>query len=156
MFGGPVAPSIAFGGYDGKNYTDASTLVVTFVINNHDDDSKNGRAKAWEKKFIDYMKNFKDEHLEVAFMAERSIEDELERESHAGVYTILVSYLIMFLYITIALGQINQCDRFMVSVQSRYSTVIVLFSKRSFVRQESLALLKDKKRTHPHEKLVFS
>ena len=115
LFGGPVSPSIAFGGYDGKNYADASTLVVTFVINNHDDDSKNARAKAWEKRFIDYLKNFEDDHLEVAFMAERSIEDELERESHADIYTIVVSYLIMFLYITIALGQINQCDRFMVS-----------------------------------------
>ena len=62
------------------------------------------------------MKNFDDPDLAVAFMAERSIEDEIERESHADIYTIIVSYLIMFLYITFALGQINQCDRFMVSV----------------------------------------
>ena len=116
LFGAPVSPTIVFGGYDGKNYSDASVLVVTFVINNHDDDSKNDRAKAWEKEFISYMKNYSDPDLEVAFMAERSIEDELERESHADIYTILVSYVIMFLYITIALGQINQCDRFMVSM----------------------------------------
>ena len=116
LFGGPVSPSIAFGGYKGKNYTDASVLVVTIIINNHDDDSKNAKAKAWEKEFISYMKNFDDPDLAVAFMAERSIEDEIERESHADIYTIIVSYLIMFLYITFALGQINQCDRFMVSV----------------------------------------
>jgi Niemann-Pick C1 protein len=94
--------------------------VVTFVINNHNDDSKNGKAKAWEKEFINYMKNFDDPDLDVAFMAERSIEDEIERESHADIYTIIVSYLIMFLYITFALGQINQCDRFMVGI-IRYS-----------------------------------
>ena len=117
LFGAPVAPSIAFGGYEGKNYSDAKVLVVTIVINNHVDDSKNDKAKAWEKAFLSYMKNYTDEDLEVAFRAERSIEDEIERESHADIYTIVVSYLIMFLYITFALGQINQCDRFMVSLQ---------------------------------------
>ena len=115
LFGAPVSPSIVLGGYEGNNYTDASTLVVTFVINNHDDESKNEKAKAWEKEFISYLKNFRDDDLEVAFMAQRSIEDEIERESNADIYTIVVSYLIMFLYITFALGQINQCDRFMVN-----------------------------------------
>ncbi|CAB4020925.1 Niemann-Pick C1 [Paramuricea clavata] len=119
LFGGPVSPSIAFGGYEGNNYTDAKVLVVTFVINNHNDDSKNDKAKAWEKEFLNYMKNFKDPDLDVAFRAERSIEDEIERESHADIYTIIVSYLIMFLYITFALGQINQCDRFM--IDSKFS-----------------------------------
>ena len=89
--------------------------MVTFVINNHDDDSKNDKAKAWEKEFISYLKNYDDPDLEVAFMAQRSIEDEIERESHTDIYTIIVSYVIMFLYITFALGQINQRDRFMVS-----------------------------------------
>lgn len=68
LFGGPVAPRIAFGGYDGKKYTDARALVVTFVINNHEDDSKNDRAKAWEKAFIDYLKNFNDPDLEVGLV----------------------------------------------------------------------------------------
>lgn len=114
LFGGPVAPSLAFGGYAGKRYTEAKNIIVTFVINNHLDDSENDKPKAWEKKFLEYMKNYWDKDLDVAFMAERSIEDELERESHADIYTIFISYLVMFLYITFALGQINQCDRFMV------------------------------------------
>ena len=115
LFGGPVSPSIALGGYEGKNYTDAKNLIVTFVIRNHLDVSENKKAMAWEKKFIEYLKNYDDEDLQVAFMAQRSIEDEIERESHADIYTIFVSYLIMFLYITLALGQVNQCDRLMVS-----------------------------------------
>jgi len=52
--------------------------------------------------------------IEVSFTSERSIEDELDRESHSDVSTILVSYIIMFAYIAIALGQIRTCSRLLV------------------------------------------
>jgi len=52
--------------------------------------------------------------IEVAFSAERSIEDELDRESHSDVSTIVVSYIIMFAYIALALGQIRTCSRLLV------------------------------------------
>jgi len=52
--------------------------------------------------------------IEVAFSAERSIEDELDRESHSDVHTIAVSYIIMFAYIALALGQIRTCSRLLV------------------------------------------
>lgn len=52
--------------------------------------------------------------MEVAFTSERSIEDELDRESHSDVSTIVVSYIIMFAYIAIALGQIHTCSRLLV------------------------------------------
>jgi Niemann-Pick C1 protein len=54
--------------------------------------------------------------IEVAFKAERSIEDELDRESHSDVSTIAVSYIIMFAYIALALGQIRTCGRLLVSL----------------------------------------
>lgn len=53
--------------------------------------------------------------MEVAFSSERSIEDELERASHSDVATILISYIIMFAYIAIALGQIRTFSRLLVS-----------------------------------------
>lgn len=116
-FGGPVAPNIVLGGYHGNKYSNASVIVVTIVINNHEDEAHNRKAMAWEKEFLKYMKNFKDDDLDVAFMAQRSIEDEIKRESHADIYIIVISYIIMFVYITFALGQVNQFDRFMVSVK---------------------------------------
>ena len=36
---------------------------------------------------------------------QRSIQDELNRESRSDVVTIIVSYLIMFVYVSLALGQ---------------------------------------------------
>lgn len=52
--------------------------------------------------------------MDIAFNSERSIEDELERETSGDIVTIAVSYLIMFFYITFSLGQISTMKRFMV------------------------------------------
>lgn len=65
--------------------------------------------KEWEQK----AENTK--YMEVAFYSERSIEDELARESSGDVTTILASYIIMFIYVTISLGSITTWKRVMVS-----------------------------------------
>ena len=54
-------------------------------------------------------------HMDIAFNSERSVEDELEKETSGDVLTIAVSYLIMFFYITFSLGQVNKVSTFMVS-----------------------------------------
>ena len=50
---------------------------------------------------------------------QRSIEDELDRESNSDIMTILISYVIMFAYITLFLGQFHSCDRVLVSQTSQ-------------------------------------
>lgn len=60
------------------------------------------------------MKNFKTPNLTIAFSAERSIEDEIDRESNSDISTILVSYAIMFIYISLALGHIHDFRRLLV------------------------------------------
>ena len=61
---------------------------------------------SWTKTKPDYM--------DVAYTSERSIEDELDRASHSDVATILISYIIMFAYIAIALGQVRTWSRVLV------------------------------------------
>ncbi|XP_028284138.1 NPC intracellular cholesterol transporter 1 [Parambassis ranga] len=114
-YGGPVFPWLALGGYDGTNYNNATALVITFPINNYLNDSvRLGKAQAWEKEFIQFMKNFKNPNLTIAFNAERSVEDEINRESNSDISTIVISYAIMFIYISLALGHINSFRRLMV------------------------------------------
>ena len=63
------------------------------------------------------MKNYSartDTNLTVRFSAERSIEDEINRESSADVMTILISYLLMFAYVAVALGRFWNLNRIMV------------------------------------------
>uniref|UniRef100_A0A668AVG5 Niemann-Pick disease, type C1 n=1 Tax=Myripristis murdjan TaxID=586833 RepID=A0A668AVG5_9TELE len=114
-FGGPVFPWIALGGYDGTNYNNATALVITFPVNNYLNDTvKRGKALAWEKEFIRFLKSYSNPNLTIAFSAERSIEDEIDRESNSDISTIVVSYIIMFVYISLALGHIQSLRRLLV------------------------------------------
>lgn len=62
-------------------------------------------------RFLEFMKNWtevsKPSFMDVAYYSERSVEDELDRESHSDISTIAISYLVMFLYIVFTLG-LNQ------------------------------------------------
>ncbi|XP_048019192.1 NPC intracellular cholesterol transporter 1 [Megalobrama amblycephala] len=114
-YGGPVFPWLVLGGYEGNDYNNATALVITFPVNNYlNDTDKLGKALAWEKVFINFVKNYENPNLTISFSSERSIEDEIDRESSSDVTTILVSYIIMFVYISLALGHINSCRTLLV------------------------------------------
>ncbi|XP_046672378.1 NPC intracellular cholesterol transporter 1 isoform X2 [Homalodisca vitripennis] len=122
MFGGPIDPAIALGGFlkPGESlskdapYERATAVILTFIVNNYHNKTKLQPALKWEKRFISFMKNWteteKPPFMDVAFTAERSIEDELDKESRSDVVTIFGSYVLMFAYIALALGQIRQCS----------------------------------------------
>uniref|UniRef100_A0A1A8RVZ4 Niemann-Pick disease, type C1 n=1 Tax=Nothobranchius rachovii TaxID=451742 RepID=A0A1A8RVZ4_9TELE len=114
-FGGPVFPWLALGGYDGTNYNNATALVITFPLKNYLNDSdKLDKVLAWEKEFISFMKNYSNPNLTISFSTERSVKDEINRESNSDISTIVVSYVIMFIYISLSLGHIQSFSRLMV------------------------------------------
>ncbi|CAJ0929170.1 unnamed protein product [Ranitomeya imitator] len=114
-FGGPIFPWLVLGGYDGENYNNATALVITFPVNNfHNDTEKINKAKAWEKAFINFVENYNNSNLSIAFSTERSIEDEINRESTSDITTVLISYALMFVYISLALGSVNNCSSILV------------------------------------------
>jgi len=48
-YGGPIFPWVALGGYDGKNYLNATAAVITIPVTNYyDNPEKIAMAKAWE------------------------------------------------------------------------------------------------------------
>ncbi|KAK9506477.1 hypothetical protein O3M35_008412 [Rhynocoris fuscipes] len=121
LYGGPVDPAVALGGFlqpgerllKDASYEKATAVILTFLVNNHHNKSELVPALEWESKYIEFMKNWtahKPDFMDIAFSAERSIEDELDRESRSDVSTILVSYIIMFIYIAISLGHMTSCS----------------------------------------------
>lgn len=126
LYGGPVDPAIAMGGFlkpgqllsDDPQYQNAEAVILTFLVNNYHNKTKLDPAMEWEKAFVEFMKNYtqfhKPEFMDIAFTSERSIEDELDRESQSDVVTILVSYVIMFAYIAVSLGHVNSCSRLLI------------------------------------------
>ena len=54
----------------GNDYISATALIVTFVVNNHVDERENQKAKAWEKAFLDFVRNYKGKYIDISFSAE--------------------------------------------------------------------------------------
>ncbi|XVE67310.1 hypothetical protein DITRI_Ditri08aG0150500 [Diplodiscus trichospermus] len=121
-FKAPLDPSTALGGFSGNNYSEASAFVVTYPVNNAIDEVGNGNEKAvaWEKAFIQLVKEellpiVQSRNLTLSFSSESSIEEELKRESSADIITIVVSYLVMFAYISVTLGDAHRLSTIYIS-----------------------------------------
>ncbi|CAL1355342.1 unnamed protein product [Linum trigynum] len=121
-FKAPLEPSTALGGFSGNNYSEASAFIITYPVNNavEKEGNETERAVAWEKAFIDLAKNellpmAQSQNLTLSFSSESSIEEELKRESTADAITIVISYLVMFAYISLTLGDTPRLSTFYVS-----------------------------------------
>ena len=90
-------------------------------------------------RFLNYIHNevipdLAKKNITVAVMAERSIDDEIERESAGDVSTIIISYTVMFVYVTLALGEFNSFERILVSnLRDSIAVCIRAILKRSTV-----------------------
>ena len=111
-FGGPIDPRLVLGGFDVesfRNYTaDSTALIVTLPLRS---DLKESSA-AWEAEFIGLAEGkltsmVESRNLRLSFSTERSVADELSRESTADVKTVALSYIFMLAYIALALGKID-------------------------------------------------
>ncbi|XP_030563152.1 NPC intracellular cholesterol transporter 1 homolog 1b [Drosophila novamexicana] len=118
-YGGPIEPGIAVGGMpavasgEDPDYMLATGLVLTFLGKNQNDVSKLDISFEWEKRFIDFMRNYTSTRLDIAYSAERSIQDAIVELSEGEVGTVVISYVVMFLYVAIALGRIRSCVGFL-------------------------------------------
>ncbi|KAM7253416.1 hypothetical protein ACFE04_026034 [Oxalis oulophora] len=118
----PLDPSTALGGFSGNNYTEASAFIITYPVNNaiENEGNKTEKAKAWEKAFIQLAKAellpmVQSNNLTLTFSSESSVEEELKRESTADAITIAISYLVMFAYISLTLGDAPHLSSFYIS-----------------------------------------
>ncbi|KAF3789097.1 Niemann-Pick C1 protein [Nymphaea thermarum] len=121
-FQGPVDPSTILGGFRANNYSEATTFVVTYPVRNAADTTgtENDKAVLWEKAFINLVKEelvtlVSSHNLSLSFSSESSVQEELKRESAADAITILISYLVMFAYISVTLGDAPQLSSCIVS-----------------------------------------
>ncbi|KAN0030141.1 hypothetical protein ACTA71_009902 [Dictyostelium dimigraforme] len=102
--GAPVQPRVVLGGWEDNNSSYASAFVVTFLLNNPDD--MVNTAMAWEQVWLDHISYIAEtsQLFDITYSAERSVQDELSREGNADIPTILISYFVMFFYVSLSLG----------------------------------------------------
>ena len=158
-WGGAVNPYYVLGGFipEGSafpkpqdvQYEKSEAIVMQIIIDNYDPNSSEeedvkglARAMAWEEKFVEFMKDWvvkeMPPYMDVAFTSERSVEDELDRETYGDIATIAVSYIIMFVYITLALGQYSSISLRGLMIESKitlglFGVMIVILSVFSSV-----------------------
>ena len=88
----------------------ARSMSVTFLLQN--DFYTNKAAQKWEQEVFqkaihDFNEQEKEENsdLRIFYMMERSVSDELEIESAQNVVVVVISYLAMFIYISMMMGE---------------------------------------------------
>ena len=114
----------------------STSLVISILIKNHPVGSvERAKAERWESLFLEHMDAFVSSRLvdkrrngdgnqnlirmagqevTVSYFSERSVEDEIERQSRSDVVTIALSYLVMFGYVSLSLGQYIKPSRIFV------------------------------------------
>nr|KAF6267896.1 NPC1 like intracellular cholesterol transporter 1 [Pipistrellus kuhlii] len=120
-YGAPVFPFLAVGGYKGNDYSESEALILTFSLNNYPPgDPRLAQARLWEGAFLEEVQAFQRQMagtLQVTFMAERSLEDEISRTTAQDLPIFAISYLVIFLYISLALGSYTSWRRMLVDAK---------------------------------------
>ncbi|EQC31057.1 hypothetical protein SDRG_11243 [Saprolegnia diclina VS20] len=116
--GVPVMRDVVFGGLStdschknpdpcGDPTPRATALIVTFLLTNDMHPAAQARAKAWEEQvFLHVASTYVSKvGLVVESMAQRSVEDALTVETQQNAFIVVLSYLLMFVYVAMALGK---------------------------------------------------
>ncbi|XP_035246328.1 NPC1-like intracellular cholesterol transporter 1 [Anguilla anguilla] len=117
-YGGPVFPFLAVGGYQNEDYTNAEALILTFSLNNYQRGTPKFKlVEKWEQMFLDIVQEYQRNpatNFTFAYMAERSLEDEINRTTAEDIPIFMISYAVIFIYIAMALGEYSSFKRILV------------------------------------------
>lgn len=109
-YGQPLEPNMILGGYpESGDPAEATAMTVTWVLNNYPEGTAEAdRAMDWEETLKNRLLALQDEAkergLRLSFSTEISLEEELNKSTNTDAKIIVISYIIMFLYASIALG----------------------------------------------------
>jgi hypothetical protein len=111
----PVMRKVVFGGLSsdtchqnpdpcGQVTPRATALILTFLLNN--DVFGRERARVWEKEvFLTLAQAFQSQlGLTIDILSERSVQDALTIETRDNGFIVVLSYILMFIYVAVALG----------------------------------------------------
>ncbi|XP_068461309.1 NPC1-like intracellular cholesterol transporter 1 [Clinocottus analis] len=117
-YGAPVFSFLAVGGYEDDDFTNAEAFILTFSLNNYArDNPKYKVAMQWETEFLKIVQAYQKNpaaNFTFAYMAERSLEDEINRTTSEDIPIFMISYAVIFVYISVALGEYSSWKRILV------------------------------------------
>ncbi|RHY13271.1 hypothetical protein DYB36_004132 [Aphanomyces astaci] len=89
-----------------------TAMLSTILAYNFYDEALNSKAKAWERRFISFLRDERRENavFTLDFMAEVSIGDEIAAASRGDVTPAALSYVLMIVYVTLGINRWNWSD----------------------------------------------
>ena len=155
----PLDKKLLFGGYnESQSVLDASTLITTWVLANHAQGSANeALAMQWEQGLLDTLElvqgQAKARGLRLSYSTQISLEQELNQSANTDAGIVVISYVVMFIYASFALGSASLSLRAMLNkpvsafIHSKFTLgisgiVIVLLSVSASVGLFSAAGIK--------------
>ncbi|KAG1753799.1 patched family-domain-containing protein [Suillus paluster] len=110
----PLGPQYVLGGVPEdmpkrSSYLDAKALVVTYVVSNSLDEAELAKVVEWEQTLRAYLLELSERipyeaGMNIAFSTGVSLEEEISRSTNTDVRIVVLSYIAMFLYVSLTLG----------------------------------------------------
>ncbi|KAK4636528.1 NPC intracellular sterol transporter 1-related protein 1 [Fulvia fulva] len=107
----PLPAERLLGGYNhtSQQATAAAALITTWVITNYNPgDERLEKAEEWEESTKRLLKDITNEAAErglrLSFNTEISLEQELNKNTNTDAKIVVISYIVMFIYASLALG----------------------------------------------------
>lgn len=111
----PLSPHYVLGGVPvtesgEKKYLDAAAMVVTIVVSDSLDEEEQAKAMEWERTLREYLVDLSEvapseAGINIAFSTGVSLEEEINKSTNTDVTIVVLSYLAMFFYVSLTLGQ---------------------------------------------------
>ncbi|EWC46894.1 hypothetical protein DRE_03906 [Drechslerella stenobrocha 248] len=108
--GQPLEPALVLGGFqDTDDVLNAAALMVSWVVNNYPEGTAEAkRAMDWEESLkrylLDVQIDARNRGLRLSFNTEVSLEQELNNSANTDAKIVVISYIFMFIYASLALG----------------------------------------------------
>ena len=103
-FGQPIDPLLVLGGKgDAETWLQSKALITTYVVNNYNDD-RIKPVEEWERKLREFLQGLRRDGVKISFSTGVSLEEELNKSTNTDVKIVVLSYLVMFLYVSLTLG----------------------------------------------------
>lgn len=110
-FGQPIPVERVLGGYNRTHepVTEAKALITTWVVKGHNPgDPGLEKAEEWEESLkrllLDVQIEANERGLRLSFNTEISLEQELNKNTNTDAKIVVISYIVMFIYASLALG----------------------------------------------------
>ena len=134
-YGQPIGANMILGGWE-DDVAEASAMTVTWVVDNAAEGTQElTRAKDWEEvlknRLLEVQEEARERGLRLSFNTEVSLEQELNKSTNTDAKIVVISYIIMFLYASLALGSTTLSLKDLIRnpavaiVQSKFSLGVV-------------------------------